>query len=168
MFDASEFANAPTTADLGNLTVESLLADPVRNPSFFTVAYTTPFSKIMCSTSAYAFHIILAYLVSIAGAGAVITRAVPAWKHLHKHFGRAFLVRACTFVCLYVCVYLFVFVCFESAWRVGRSPSVRGSVVFYRLRVSILYYFFFSVENRMKVTNSFVTLRERSADKRLC
>ena len=100
------------SVDVANLTVADLLADPERNPSFFTMDTTTPFSKIMCSHYAYVLHIIGAfarscvrssvsnftdgpqgaYLVVIAGVVALLARIFPRLKWMHVHAGRAFIV----------------------------------------------------------------------------
>jgi len=132
-------ASSPVPA---NLTVADLLADPVRNPSFFVESYTTPHSKIMCSDIAYGFHIFGAYLITLVGIAALLVRTTPRLKFLHAHLGRAFLLIMFWLMSTSLLIYrtglpraiLFFFVIAMSCLTIG-YPAIRAHQTRFAARI---------------------------------
>lgn len=60
--------------------------------SDFTLGSTWHLSKLTCLREAYFVHVILCWLVFLAGIGAMVSRVIPQIKWTHAWFGRAYII----------------------------------------------------------------------------
>merc|ERR1712137_509152 len=59
---------------------------------FLTTSITETSKGVACISAMYYAHLMLAYLVVLAGALALITRVVPQWRRYHSFFGLSFML----------------------------------------------------------------------------
>jgi len=62
------------------------------NPYVSELSYTYVNSKIMCIREMFYFHVVCAYLISITGIGAMVTRLWAGGRPYHHIFGRLYLI----------------------------------------------------------------------------